>query len=148
MDITGRTITGMDDVVNASSHNARAIYRYKIPASMAGLARDVATIGLVEITPDEEIMATKRCSNQPIRLAYELSLEAFREIGMAGPLGQDGRPTVVSHRLSTADGTADRVWRQLHPKIRTLVVTAYNELHNPKDGEAQDFLSSREVTTG
>lgn len=146
MDITGKNVTSPADL--APSSDRRALYRYKIPPGLRTYAGDVVELGFVEINSDEEIMAAKRTGNTAIRLAYELALESLREVGLKGPPGADGKPSIARHPICTADGTSDRAWRQLHPKLRTLCVTAYNELHNPKEDDTAAFLESREVSAG
>ncbi len=94
----------------------------------------VKSIGMIELTAEEELMATKRAHNDPIRLAYELSKEALREV--------DGRA------MSTGNGTADRAWNGMHPKIRTLVVSAYGQLHSPEEQDLTSFLASQQTSIG
>jgi hypothetical protein len=116
----------------AASGN-RVIYFYAIPAELAK-EKNIREVGLVELTADEELMCTKRANNNPIRLAYELAKESLRQIDKV--------------TLSTADGSADVAWNKMGSKIRTLVVTAYNKLHNPTETEGDGFLKSQKVTVG
>lgn len=111
----------------------RPTFTYNVPESIARSV-NIKTVTLVELTADEELFATKRSNNNPIRLAYELAKESLRAV--------DGKP------VSTGDGTADLVWNRMGAKLRTLVITAYNELHNPKETEGADFLKSRQVSVG
>jgi len=138
IDLAGKSARDLED----SAPRARTLYRYKIPTSLHLHGGGIVELGFVELTPDEELMAAKR-AGQPMRLAFEMAMESMREVGMSGLNG-----VVKRSKLSTGDGTADRVWHQMHPKLRTLAVTAYGELHNPKDSEAASFLESREVSAG
>lgn len=110
----------------------RAIYRFDVPESLRRYG--IQQMGLVELNAREEIMAAKRAGNQPLQLAFELARECLREI--------DKVP------VSTGDGTADSVFDNMHPKIRTLLVSAYSELHNPSDVDTTAFLASREMRVG
>lgn len=111
---------------------SRAKYTYTIPESLQRYG--IKTFALVELNAREEIMAAKRADNQPVRLAFELARESLREV--------DGVP------VSTAEGTADSVFDSMHPKVRTLLITAYSDLHNPNDGDTSSFLKSREMRVG
>jgi len=108
----------------------RAKYTYTLsPKDSEEL--NVKTITLVELTADEEVMAAKRARNEPVRLAWELAKEALR--------GIDDKV------LSTADGTADTAWEKLHPKVRSLLMQGYNELHNTTPESVTSFLTSRQT---
>lgn len=111
--------------------NVRPLYVYVTPQRLHAVAKSV---GLVELTAEEELMAAKRANNNPVRLAYELAKESMRQF--------DGRP------VSLADGSADTAWNVMGPVLRTLVITAYQEIHNPKEDDASAFLASREVQFG
>jgi len=113
----------------AARERERPVHVYSVPPSLAGLG--IRTIGLVELTVEEEMIAQKRGRNDAMRIASELAKESLRMI--------DGRV------LSSADGSLDAAWAALHPKLRTLVTTAFNDLHSPTDHEAIGFLKSRQV---
>lgn len=110
----------------------RALIVFELPESMHELG--CKEIGLIELNADEELMATRRCRNDLTRLAYELSKESLRMI--------DGK------MVKTGDGSADRAWNAMHPKVRGLVIQAYAEVHNAKSEEAAGFLQSRKVIVG
>jgi hypothetical protein len=42
-------------------------------------------------------------------------------------------------------GTADELWGQLHPKIRSLVVQAYSRNSSPKESTTDSFLESAKI---
>lgn len=109
----------------------RPLYVYATPPRLHAVAKSV---GLVELTAEEELMAAKRANNNPVRLAYELAKESLRQF--------DGRA------VSLADGTSDTAWNVMGPVLRTLVITAYQEIHNPREDDAATFLASREVQFG
>lgn len=110
----------------------RQMHLFTIPASLQGFG--IKSIGLVELTAEEEIMATKRCANDVARLAFELAKESLRQV--------DGKP------VSTMEGTVDRLWNRMHPKVRNLVVAAYGQIHQPEGNETAGFLASHQVQVG
>lgn len=113
---------------------ARPIYTFKLPPSLAAEC-GTESVGLVQLTAGEELMASKRSAMDQIQLAYELAKEALREV--------DGKP------VSTADLSADAWWDdQRNTKIRTLVVSAYNTINAPNAGETKDFLASCSIRVG
>ena len=111
---------------------ARPMFRFTIPVKLQG--QGVTEVGLVQLTSNEELQATKRAVNDTHRLAYELAKESLREV--------DGNP------VGAADGSIDAVWKDMHPKIRTLIMTAYGELHAPEKDEIDSFLQSQRVEVG
>ncbi len=130
MDVSPRSFTGMGSGV---VHAPRALHLFDVPKSI-GEAIGVQQVGLVELTAEEELMATKRAQGDAFRLAYELAKEALRSI--------DGRV------LTAADGSTDVAWSKMGAKLRQLVMSAYNVLHSPKQEEQASFLGSRQVQVG
>lgn len=109
----------------------RTSYSFKIPQALIAECGGIKEITMVELTSHEEILATKRSQQDPIRLAQELARESFRYA--------DGQ------ELSTANETSDVAWGKLGPKGRQLVMTAYARTHAPKNEELSDFLDSLEI---
>jgi hypothetical protein len=122
-----------EDVLDRAA-SGRPVYTFKVPASLVKSAGGVRALGLVELTAGEELMATKRAGGDHIRLAYELALECVRYL--------DGK------RVSTGDGSAEAWWNTTHPKVRTLVMTAYGKLHQPGGEETDSFFASMEASIG
>lgn len=108
----------------------RARYSYLIPKSCHRLT-EIREVTLVELTGEEEIFATKRGRNEVMLIAAELAKESLRAI--------DGK------HVSTGDGTTDSAWREMHPKVRNFITTAYGRLHMPEQEDVQDFLESVRV---
>lgn len=121
--------TSVQDITQLSARSNRQIYVYTIPTSLAGFG--VTSVGLVELSAEEEMLATKRASNDAVRLAFELARECLRQV--------NGKP------VSTSDGSSDLAWSKMHPKVRNLIVTAFGHLHQPKDEEVLNFFQSRVV---
>ena len=109
----------------------RVVYEYTLPPS---LDCEIKTIGIVELTVDEELMATKRARGDNFRLAWELARQCVAFV--------DGKP------VSTADDTSDIAWAKLSPKARQLVLGAYSDLHQPIEAELGVFKASRKVKAG
>jgi hypothetical protein len=110
---------------------ARVVNTFDVPP---GISSAIKQVGLIELTADEELMATKRSRQDNVRLAYELAKQSLTEIN--------------GNKISIADGSADKAWNEMSPKLRNLVIRAYAELHAPPDEEADDFLKSRKARAG
>ena len=106
----------------------RVMNFFTVPPEIV-LDSGVAEIGIVELTLNEEMTASKRAGVDMVAMAAELAKEALREV--------DGRT------LSTPDLSADAFWRDCKPKLRQLILTAYNVVHNPGAANTAAFLSSR-----
>lgn len=118
---------------NAQRDRSRQIFTYTLPEHMAK-AHGIETIGLVELTASEETNAAKRAGTNPMRLGSEQAKEALRMV--------DGK------RVNTFDGSADKAWNLMHPKVRNLVIVAFGKLHQPEQAEAVHFLESMTTTVG
>lgn len=119
----------------------RPVTVFTVPAALRSVGRvQVEEIGIVELDTDEEMMATKRSRNDPVRLAFELARESLRWVKKTG--------AASGQAVTTADGSGDAVWAGVHPKVRQLIVTAYGVVHNPTDNELALFLASRQVQVG
>jgi hypothetical protein len=111
--------------------SSRPVFVYDMPE---GVIDTIKSVGLVELTAEEELTATKRSRGDHMRLAYELAKQCLVEV--------NGAP------VSLGDGSADKVWGSMGPKARNLVLTAYAEMHAPAEDMAQLFLKSRKVRVG
>ena len=111
--------------------NARPIHRFTIPEA---LANGIAEVGMVQLTSNEELRATKRARNDAHSMVYELAKQSLVEV--------NGAP------VKEADGSADTAWASMQPKVRTLVMAAFGELHTPEEDDLKDFLKSQQVTVG
>lgn len=109
----------------------RAINTYDMPP---GMDAGIQSVGLVELTGDEEIMATKRAHGDHMRLGLELAKQSLVAVNGA--------------KVSLADGSTDRAWETMGPKLRNMVLTAYAELHSAPDEAIQSFLKSRRTRVG
>ncbi len=122
-----------DRISDKAPSTQRTIYRYTVPAQMAKSA-GVKQLGMVQLTTAEELRATKRARTDTHRLAYELTKQALVEV--------DGKT------LSEADGSADKMWDALPPKLRNLALTAFGSLHTPEEDDIDSFLKSQVASVG
>lgn len=113
-------VLGLDKVQD------RVIHRFKVPDSIPG---DVRSVGMVEITAEEELRAEQRCKGASDKRAQEMTKQALVEVN--------------GEKVSLGDGSAERAWASLHPKVRTLLATAWVKLHLAEDNEVDDFFASR-----
>lgn len=121
--------TGISSLPSAEP---RVVNEFDVPRELCG--RDGATIGVVELTPDEELMASRRSGGDQMALAIELAKGALAEV--------DGKPVTLG------DGTTDTAWNQFPAAVRALVVTAYAEVNTPSQKVVQGFIKSRRVKAG
>lgn len=112
---------------------SRPRYTYKVPKSLQRTT-GIESITVTELLAADELMATKRANNDPIRLAYEMALQCL--------------VAVNGKEVSLVDGSADKIWETMHPQVRHLVMRAYDQTHNVPKSEAEDFLGSRTVEVG
>jgi len=105
---------------------SRVIHRFNVPDSIPG---DIRSLGLVEITAEEELRAEQRCKGASDKRAQEMAKQAIAEVN-----GQ-----VVSF----ADGSLEKAWHSMHPKVRVLISSAWVRLHLATDDEVESFFASR-----
>ncbi len=104
----------------------RVIHRFTVPESIPG---EVRSLGLVEITADEELKAEARCRGASDKRASEMAKQALVEV--------NGEP------VGFADASVDKAWNNMHPKVRTLLASAWVRLHLANDDEVESFFASR-----
>jgi hypothetical protein len=104
----------------------RVIHRFNVPDSIPG---EVRSLGLVEITADEELRAEQRCKGASDKRAAEMAKQALVEVN-----GQ---------AVGFADASVDKAWNAMHPKVRTLLASAWVKLHLANDDEVESFFASR-----
>ncbi len=104
----------------------RVIHRFEIPASVPG---EIRSLGLIEITAQEELQAEQRCRGVSDKRAAEMAKASLVEVN-----GQ---------KVRFADGSVDKAWNSMHPKVRTLVASAWVKLHLANDEEVDGFFASR-----
>lgn len=110
----------------------RAVHTFTFSKKLA--TTEVQSIGIVQLTSDEEVMATKRSANNPANMAQNLVLQALASV--------NGKPVTL------VDGSTETAWNKFSPKQRGLLIAAYAELHTPEDSDVEDFLKSQRVQVG
>lgn len=138
-----KAVTSVAEAVQPAN-GGRPVIFYDVPESLKPYAAGVLALGFTEMTPDEELMATKRARGEPTRMALEMAKQSLVAVQKAGP--QPGSLRTVAVDLGS--GSADVLWATMHPKVRGLAITAYNDVHNPNNAETTVFLSSRRVVVG
>lgn len=138
-----------------AARTARVIHEYDLPREVAAES-GYGAVGVVILTAQEEIDATRRSRGDAIRLGFELPKACLRVVypmnaeAQAGTDEQPGterelgRPKRVGHE----DGSLEEAWEKIGPKGRQLIMTAYADLHTPSDGGAASFLKSRRTSVG
>jgi hypothetical protein len=118
------------------------VFDYEIPDS-DGLHQEVTrSFGSIRVisckllTPLEDKSAAQAGKGDMVVTAYELAkrtiVEVTNETGERFPIQIYG-------------GSADELWGQLHPKIRSLIVQAYAENASPQEATKDSFLASRKI---
>jgi hypothetical protein len=93
------------------------------------------TVTLRELIGLDEVNAHVSAADSGAKLAFELVKKSLvrLEHAKSGPL------ELTAENVDLAFGS-------LPPKVRNLVLAAYQEIHNPKNDEITDFLGSRLVS--
>lgn len=113
---------------------ATAIFTYEVPAKMRRqvLGMEVQTISVGELSAMDELRCAQNARGDATVLAFNLAMASIRAV--------NGKP------VSPADGSQEKVWSDLGPKLRNLVMAAYSEINNADREVSEDFLKSRRVT--
>ncbi len=109
---------------------AEVVYTYDVGPS---LHDEIRSVGLVELTAEDEIAATRRARGDSIRLAFELGKQSLRYI--------DGK------RVGLGDGSVDTQWERLGARLRNLVLQAFADINSAEDDQIATFRKSRKVST-
>lgn len=125
-----------------SAPRSRVLFEYNIPDE-DGLHSEVTqefgslrSIGVQLLSPLQEKAAAAAAKGDGIQLAFELARRSIAEV-------TNSEDEV--HQIRQADTSSDRLWGQMHPKIRSLVVQAYSENAAPSESASTSFLSSRKI---
>lgn len=108
----------------------RTIHHFDMPEQYHSWAKQV---GFVELTAQEELQAGKRAKQDPLRLMFELVKASLVEV--------DGA------KVSIANQSADQKIDTCPAQARSLLMAAYNSIHQPDEDEQQTFLKSRRTRT-
>jgi hypothetical protein len=109
-----------------------AIHTFTIPATLRN--GGPGKVGLRQLTADQELMASKVGRFDVMKTQYEAAKLAIAEF--------DGKPA------NYADGDVDKFWEGGGPKLRALLLQAYNHMASPSTEEEASFLSSEAISVG
>jgi len=111
----------------------RVVYEFDIPERHQS-EEITGTVGLVKLNGREEKAASKRARGDSTMLAYELVKQSMYEV--------DGR------RINRGQHEEEKLWNNMDPILRNLILAAYAELHTPEDDEAENFIKGRREKVG
>lgn len=107
-------------------NDSRTIHRFTVPESIPG---DVRSVGLIELTAEDELRVEQRCKGDRERRAAELVKQSLVEVN--------------DKRVGTHNGSVNNAWNEMPAKVRTLVSSAWLRLHLASDDEVESFFASR-----
>lgn len=133
-----------------SAPRSSAIYEFDIPNGdddrlWSEVTQDfgsVRTLGMRLLTPLQEKYATQAAKGDPLQLAFELARRAVAYVK------SDHGGRAEMHQLAEDDGSSKALWAQLHPRIRTLAMSANAEISIPNERTQTAFLASRRIIAG
>lgn len=126
--IAGQPFTGLN-----LPRVERVIYEYPVPEDLQATldGKTITSVGVAELTPEEELMAARRAGTDNMALALELAKQSLLEV--------NGVPCTVG------DGSADIWWANMKPQLRTLVTTVYADNNTPTEKAVADFRKGRKA---
>lgn len=128
--MSDETQGGGNPVAEAVKQSAnRTKYTFKVPEASRTWASDPSTITMVELTLNEEQQASKSARVKEDSVAYALAVRSL--------VGFDGKT------LTWEGNEKERAVERCSPKVRALILQAFQKLHVPADkGEVDAFLDS------
>jgi hypothetical protein len=115
----------------SSQKKQRATYVFPIPP-----AHDDPVIksnfSLVKLNADEEKLAYKKSNGDNFLLASELAKASLVEID--------------EQKIDRGEGQDERVWRDMDPCTRQLVLGCYAHLHTPEDDVMGKVIAGMKIT--
>lgn len=113
-----------------NKRDERVIHRYDVPERVG--QGEYKTLGMVELTGHDELQAAKRAHGDAIALAWELAKQSLREVN--------------GERVSVADGSVEKAFNRMPPRVRSLVMAGYSDLHNVEEEDSKAFLKTRKAS--
>lgn len=120
-----------EQLANASVGDSRARTTYVIPESLRDSTKKPAEVSLRQLTADEELQAARAGRFDVLKSQYEATKLMIVAI--------DGKA------VSIADASVDSFWERADPRVRNLLVEAYNRMSSPTRGEQDDFFKSARI---
>lgn len=110
----------------------RVVYEYTLPESLGGGKGGIPKkVSLAQLTAGQELMASKMGRFDVMKAQYaaaKLSIVAL-----------DGSP------IDPADGALEAFWEHTDPRIRSLLLQAYNKISSPSREDEESFFGSEKV---
>lgn len=111
----------------------RVAVTYKFPEPMRKAIPSCPTsVSMRALTADEELTASKLGKLDYMRSQYAAAKLAITAVG--GKL------------VTTSDGSTDAFWEAADPKVRSLILQAYNKSCSPDQEDEDSFFGSAEVS--
>ena len=112
---------------------ARMIHEFTIPETLKSEALP-RVVSLRQLSADLEMTASKLGRYEVMKSQYEAVKLAIFEL--------DGKPA------NAANGDVDQFWENAGPKLRSLLMQAYNRISAPSNEEEESFFESQKVRMG
>jgi hypothetical protein len=103
----------------------KTVHTYTIPES---LRNGAAKVGMCELTADQELQASRTGRFDLLKAQYEATKLSIVLL--------DGKV------VNRAEIELDRFWEHASPRVRSLLLQAYNRLSSPSAEETEDFFDS------
>lgn len=110
----------------------RILYEYQIPKQIAAECGHVS-FSMVRLSGEEEITAADAADNSRVRLQHMLCMYALKSV--------DGTP------VNPSDGKLDEIFNAPDAaRMRTLMISAYNDLHAVAKADMEALAKGRTVS--
>lgn len=113
---------------------SKVIVTYTLPESARKEVADYempTKIGMRALSADEELQAHRVGRAEYMRTQYDATKRSIAEF--------DGKAA------SYANGEVDKFWERCGPKVRSLLLQAYNRATSPVQEDEQSFFASAEI---
>jgi hypothetical protein len=138
---TKKTSDNQDLLDAAPAPLGELLFEYDVPADMQepmrlpnGSALLIKSVLVKRLRASDEVLAARRVGRDAARMVFELCQIAFA--------GVNGK------RFDDSASEGDAVWAVLDPRLRSLLMAAYQELNAAKETQQTAFLKSCRVKTG
>jgi hypothetical protein len=111
------------------SRSGRPVHTFTVPQEHRQEV-GLASIGLVELTADEEMAVMRRMQTASVASG----IKAQYDLAKASVVQVDGKA------VSSADESLEVAWVAMRPKARALLLRAFQKLHNPPPEMEAGFL--------
>lgn len=120
-----------EQLVRPAAKAVRPRTTYDVPESLRDATGKPAKVSMQTLVADDELQAARSGKFDILKSQYEAVKLAI--------VALDGKPT------SVADGTTDQFWNNCDPKLRTILLDAYNRMSSPSREESDAFFKSAQV---